>query len=201
MKTQISAIGKKLKTGAPEVPYPQYGKGFTLVELLIVMLIVSLGAGLVALQVDDNRPYRLRLAVNEFVSGVTLLSEEAVLANQQWGIDLFRKMGRDGVENSGYRWLLQAEDKWIESSPPDMANNRMFPAQVEATLEVEGVSMDIGGRQEQDDATGDSPVQPDIRIFSSGEITSFNLTLSDLETPGRYIEVSADQLARMSVSR
>lgn len=176
-------------------------KGFTLLELLVVILVVSLGTVIAVVQVDNNRPYRLRMAVKELVSNVALLSDEAVLANQQWGIDLFREVDSDGVESFGYRWLLKGEDAWVESTPAFMENNRMIPERVTATLEVEGLNQDIGSRQDQESVAEQNPLQPDIWLFSSGEITPFTLLLSDSEVAGSSIRVSADQLARITVIR
>lgn len=174
-------------------------RGFSLVELLVVMLIVSLGVSLVLMRTDDNLDYRVRLTLKQFANQVRLISEEAVLGNRQWGLDFYRTSVNSGDTNYGYRWLTKDEEGWSVAAPADMEKEMLLPREIEVALEVEGARQEIESRVAQS-AEGEAAPQPDVQLFSSGEITPFSLKLMQTEKPETARQIEVDQLARVLFS-
>ena len=79
--------------------------GFSLIELLAVILIIGLAVGLVSFSGNgDNSDYKLREELRFFANTLGLLTEEASLAGEQYGVDFYWDIV-DGQEVYGYRWL------------------------------------------------------------------------------------------------
>ena len=191
-------------------------RGFTLVEVLVVVLIIALGASLVAFSVGgDNVAAKLNDEAETFANMSALVLDEAVLSGQQWGIDLYRNSSGD-VGEIGYRWLLRDEvvtDRWLPATPVglDIAGG-YFSAGVDGELTVEGTAKEIGPLLEPAAVTDDDEdkngsaqnanderekLVPDILLLSSGEVSAFALILRREQDDQVYEEVvEADALGR-----
>lgn len=198
--------------------------GFTLVELLVVLLIIGLGVSLVSLQVGTNRGRELHNEASVFATQGRLLVEEAVLSGSQWGIDVFRSQ-QDGKERIGYRYLQLQRDGWQPAAPRDFEPEILFAPATAVLLELEGAEVVIEEKQlppkktpekkdeDQDDdknedvsANDDEALKPEIVLYSSREVTPFVLTLRDSgeevdERDGTVSEVriEADLLGRFVI--
>jgi general secretion pathway protein H len=145
--------------------------GFSLLELLVVVLIIGLGVAVVALNIGDDGALKLRNAARELASQTTLVAEEAELTNQSWGIQLYRET-INGTDCISWRWLWFGPKGWQPEAPRDLPPGGSFAAGVSAELSVEGGEVEIvplPPRREK-------PV-PDIWLAPGGEITPFELRL------------------------
>lgn len=198
-------------------------RGFTLVELLVVVLIIALGVSVVSINVGGDNHRQMQLDAKQFANESALMLEEAVLGNQLWGIDLYR-FDDDGEERFGYRWLVRSdEDRWEIPLDEKLAVEYAFSAGTGLRLKVEGSEEEADIEYKQQAATqsenalvatapvgvgqaGSSPmgadkVKPDIWLLSSGEMTAFELTLFDERNPDSAVTVSADELGRVKLDR
>jgi general secretion pathway protein H len=191
--------------------------GFSLVELLVVLLIIGLGVSFVSMNVAGNNAYQLRIEARNFGNNTSLMAEEAVLSNQQWGVDFFRQYDEttEDIEYYGYRWLVRNDDGlWLEANAQVRQTEFIFSPGTIITLQLDGLDQEqiIELKQEiidpNDSALGiisgnsisnDEPVLPDIWMLSSGEMSAFRLTLYDQENENTEFVVTGDELGRITI--
>ena len=179
-------------------------RGFSLVELLAVVLIIGLGISLVSFNIGGNNSYRLRIEAKQFANNVSLIAEEAVLRNQQWGVDLFRldaTLNEAQTEQFGYRWLVRNEEGLWELANVDnnMAVEFLFAPGIGLRLQLDGIDEEqsiefkrdiavqdsVLATEEQDDTriiddqglVEEQRIEPAIWLLSSGEMNTFVLTI------------------------
>lgn len=198
-------------------------QGFSLVELLVVILIIGLGVSFVSFNVGDNSALELRIEAKNFANNTSLIGEEAVLTGQQWGVDLYREMTDDG-EQFGYRWLVRSDDgDWELSNDERRSDDVLFSPGVELRLQLDGFEEEqeilfkreivvretlLEAAQDKDRNTiiddddsivEEEPVEPAIWLLSSGELSPFVLTLFASDDPELQIEIEGDELGRIKV--
>lgn len=165
----ISATGK----GNNRQRHPAPG-GFTLLEVLVVLVIISVVIGFAVLSVDTG-PEELRREGNRFASLLELTAEEAVMNGREYRVILHRH---------GYAFEYLQDGKW-QRSEDELLRPRQLPDGMALELTVEDQP------QQLDDA--DAPGQREpvaLFLLSSGEITPFELTVTGAET-GK-ITISSD---------
>ena len=160
-------------------------RGFTLVELLVVLVLIGSLAGLAVLGGGIAGPAReLRGEAERLAGLISVLAEEAVLDNREYGLriepDRWQVLTYDGV-----RWL-----PW-EGKPA-----QRLPHGVQASLDIEGQPLLLAG------AKGSAVAAPQVLILSSGELSPFRLRLAERHANGLRLELSSDgfRLPRVEAS-
>ena len=141
-------------------------QGFTLLEVLIVLFVVSIMTGIAVIslptftQTDsfDHESERLKAVVR-------MLGEEAVLQSNDYGFEINLPEAGSHFGYSFYLYDARYEEWQLLMEPP--FNSRELPAEIRLFLEVEGKTLDFLA----EDA-------PPVLILSSGEITPFDLRMS-----------------------
>ena len=133
-------------------------QGFTLIEILVVLLIVTILAGLTVARLPaiandadlDTEVRRLQLLLN-------MARSDAVMDSTEFG---FRLNPR------GYEFLSFRDDvqRWEKAAAPYHA--REVEEDIKITLRADSEGLQIAGKQ-----------VPKLLILSSGEVTPFELTL------------------------
>ncbi len=138
--------------------------GFTLIEILVVMFIVSVMTGIAVV----NMPAfvssgEFETESRRLMTLLRMVQEEAIMQGEEYGIR---------VEPTTYEFLVydEAARAWTPITARPF-NARVLPEGMELLLEVEedaaGLSLD------EEEESG-----PEVMIFSSGEVTPFELILA-----------------------
>lgn len=169
-------------------------KGFSLIELLVVLFIIGLLFGTVSLSVNfgSDPEDELQEEAQRLWEFAKLAEERAVLTGEPVGLRLIPPAASEDIEPSwSYQWQSYRSGQWLAAEEP--LTSRQLPAHIEISLQVEGQEVDLlaleklgfafenkskRGNSEGDD---DRPNLPSIVFYPGGEITPFYLTLFDAE--------------------
>lgn len=195
--------------------------GFSLVELLVVLLIIGLGFSMASVNVGSTNSLGLQSEAKLFANRLALVSEEAVLSREQWGVDIYREAGDDG-DQFGYRWLVLSDNKqWLLGNVKKQPADFLLPSSVGLKLELEGrgEEMDVLFKQkiieQHKDVAGNSDetakaaaqysatrvVKPAIWMLSNGEMSGFSLTLFDRDNLESRVIIVGDELGRIKIAK
>ena len=143
--------------------------GFTLIEILVVLIIVGLLASLAVFNMAGSSQQReLEANVRELYLLMQTASEQAVLNNLELGLLL---------EDDGYRFVaFQDESGEWKPSGERMFSKRTLPEWLTLTEYVESDAPRL--------ATAEDKLRPNVVFFSSGETTPFEIEF----TRGRNTE-------------
>ena len=139
--------------------------GFTLIEILVVVTIIGIMAGIATLSlglVEDPRGPKREMDRLEAL--IKLVSDEALLQGRDFGLLL---------EENKYRFLTYDYDKglWQDEGLDEKLRVRQLPEGQQFHLIMEGqlVPLDLAEEEER--------LVPHVAILSSGEYTAFDLEL------------------------
>lgn len=172
-------------------------RGFSLLELLLVLVIVGLIASLAGLSVSSgSRPYVVEGSVRVFADVAEYAMDEAQLTGTDMGL-LFQQNQDSDVFS--YQWLQRQTSGWQPAPESDDAfAPREFPVEVELLIEVEEGATDLSEGVVE---SGEQELQPQVIFYSSGESTPGILTLVDA-SDGRILWVLEwDLVGRMTLRR
>lgn len=139
------------------------GGGFTLIEILVVVVVVGLLATIAVVNMGNGSQLReLENHAQSLYLNLRAASDQAVLDNEEIGLVL-----GDG----GYYMALYDEDKgtWQAGTGP-LLERHQLPDWVDLVLVQQG-----NGEQRQLPASQNNKIHPDLVLFSSGETTPFEI--------------------------
>lgn len=133
----------------------QNKQGFTLIEILVVLLIIGITLGFALLAFGDfGSSRRVLMAAEQFVNYVKLAEQQAILESSTFGIS---------INQQSYQILrFQAPNTWRPPSKNKIFLAQHFPDKTRVRLEN----------------IKDKKHLPQIIITAAGEITEFTLILS-----------------------
>jgi general secretion pathway protein H len=116
--------------------YQRPTAGFTLIEVMLVILLIGLLATTVVINfTGESRDKKLDAQMEKLQQLVQIASESAMLKQQELG--LF-------INNEGYRFMLFQDDKWHSIQEPKSLRPRQFPVGYKIELELEGLEWSEG---------------------------------------------------------
>lgn len=148
-------------------------RGFSLIELLVVVAIVGVLALAVTLSIGGSAQRQLLREAERFQALVGQACEQAELSGREIGIV---------VGAGGYSFRILGGNEWQAVPDDGPLRTRPWIDGLRANLSSEGRHVDFL-------ATGDAA--PQLVCFSSGELTPFVLTLELGDAP-RYRVTGAD---------
>jgi general secretion pathway protein H len=174
-------------------------RGFSLLELLLVLVIVGLIVSLAGLSVSSgSRPYVVEGSVRVFADVAEYAMDEAQLSGSDMGL-LFQQSRDTNTDSYSYQWLQRQTSGWQQAPrDEDLFAAREFPPGVELRLEVEEGITDLS---EGIDEAGAAELQPQVIYYSSGESTPGILTLVEVDDGSILWELEWDLLGRMTLRR
>ena len=128
-------------------------RGFTLLELMIVIVVVGVLLGMVSLATSVNPARQALQDANAMVHVMGQLRERAVLEGREYGLRL---------SADGYRVMRQGDRGW-----EPMAMLYRWPENVRPRLLQDGYALSLGADEGA----------PQLLIYSSDETSAFTLTL------------------------
>ena len=172
---RTAPVACDLGSQAVRLPHPakkQLGKseqtGFTLLEVLVVVVITAILVGALALSVGGTSERQLANTSERFQALFGHACNQAELSGREIGAV---------VSTDGYTFLRLDGDQWRALTGDDELRARHWPAGMRVELSHEGRPMAL--------ATANHDA-PQLVCFSSGESTSFTLVLGLGEVPVRY---------------
>jgi len=144
--------------------------GFSLIELLVVIVILAIMASMVlismgTLRSDDTTETEAR----RLVALLELVAEEALIQGRDYGVEFFA---------DGYRFLSWDPDTRLWSVVDDEAllRRRELPPELRVVLAIDGREVVVDAEDLRRNRPQDELV-PQVAVFSSGELTPFELFL------------------------
>lgn len=177
---------------------PAVNAGFTLLELMLVILLIGLLATMVTLNFSgESRHEKLTNEAERFQQVTQYVAETAQLKQQEWGLY---------VQGDRYGFLYYDNDsaKWLEAEEPEGLHQHKVAQDISITLELDGLEAAEGNLlsqlewqldddEQQTEEQQDIPVLPQVFILSSGEISPFKLVFAEQsELSALYSAVSTD---------
>ncbi|MEO5345915.1 MAG: type II secretion system minor pseudopilin GspH [Magnetococcus sp. YQC-9] len=165
--------------------------GFTLLEILAVLLIIGVMMGMAVLSVAPRDTGKLaHEELTRFKGVLELVSREAVVEAREWGIRFSAR---------GYEFLVQDDQKKWQPPPSGdrLLQARSLPEGWPVEWSVEGE------KRERPDKENKPEDPPQILITSDGEMTPFEVEVA-VEGRGRELvryRLSAGMTGRVRVER
>ena len=174
--------------------------GFSLLELLVVVMIIGLGVSIIGFAVSNNKPQELRNNARDFANYTAQVEDEAILGREVWGVQIYRDIDpKNGTERIAYRFMHRTDKGWLAEAPSDIPVTSYFADNVTALLSVEGAEVAIEPLPKESAAKEkDKPIEPTIWLAPGGEVTAFELQLHFVGDSAGPI-VRSDALGRIEL--
>jgi general secretion pathway protein H len=142
---------------------PSIERGFSLLELLVVIVIIAILFTFTTLAIRGTSPEELiQTEAQRLDRLIQLALEEAILKGTEYGLEF---------KPDSYRFLLFIENTWQPLEDDKLLRQRQLPENMEFELEIEQI--DVLVEKQSDDSESEDEDRPDPQVFilSSGEIT------------------------------
>jgi general secretion pathway protein H len=157
--------------------------GFTLIELMVVIVIIGILVNYVAISFGRNAPAdQLKTESERLLSLIDIAAEEALLRSALIGVDILQ---------DSYGFLRLENGDWLPIDDT-MFRDRDLPDEIEITL--------ITALPEGDDDDGEEKRTPEIILLNSGEMTPFEIKITSLHLD-EYFRLSGDEVGELKLDR
>lgn len=147
-------------------------RGFTLIEILTVLVIVAVMAGLLVIGFKDSPQRHLQREANDLAALINAAADEAVMHGLELGLV---------IDEHGYHFVFFDMEKkqWRPVAQGGLAQHDFDkPYTVDVVLDNARIKDSERQRvQAFTERSDDATTRPLVLILSSGEITPFTLTL------------------------
>jgi len=163
-------------------------RGFSLLELMAVILIIGLGLGAIGLSTSRAGPEaKLVEEIERFLDMTKFAGEAAILTGETMGLILEPpswRVGRGEDEDElgwRYRWMASSSQGWQEI--PTL-KPIVLPPEVELVVEVDGLIWEYDSQVDR--------TTPVAAVYSSGDITELRIEMNvrDFDGFSQTIEVN-----------
>jgi general secretion pathway protein H len=163
--------------------------GFTLIELMVVIVIIGILVNYVAISFGRNAPAdQLNMESERLKSLIHIAGEEALLRSAFIGVDL--------LEDS-YAFLRLEDGEW-QSIDDNLFRERKLPQEIEITV----IAAQPAGDDDDDDDDEEEKEKrtPEIILLNSGEMTPFDIKITSLHLD-EYYRLIGNEVGELKLDR
>lgn len=178
--------------------------GFTLMEVMLVILLMGLTAAAVTMSIGNSGPQQaLERTAQQFMAATELVLDETVLSGQFIGIV---------IEKTSYQFVFYKDGKWNPLEKDRMLSEKQMGTGVSLNLVLDGLP--LVQEDEEEKSWFDEPFieaktedkkkhpEPQIMLFPSGEMSAFELSFIAKTDKGQIdVLVVGDALGRLTLGR
>lgn len=194
--------------------------GFTLIEILVLLIVVGIAASVVMLSVGSgSRPDQLKADVEQMAGLMQLALEESVLTSKPLGLRFDEKLDTAGSLSS-YEWSAYLERQWEPIADHSYFREQQLTPGTELELTIEGrlallgaddngegFQLGLPAKDEDSDEenagglNGARKYKPDVFFLHSGEITpAFELVIRAENVAAEY-QIEANPVGQIRLRR
>jgi general secretion pathway protein H len=140
--------------------YHARSRGFTLLEVLVVVIIIGIVISFAVLSINSDDK-TLEEEARRLQALINLAGQEAVLQSRELALEF---------TDDGYDFLVFDGEKWQPLADDEILRPRTLPGELVVEYEAEGERLTL-------QSTNDEKTPPRIYFLSSGEMTPFHLTV------------------------
>lgn len=137
-------------------------RGYTLIEILVVLLIISIVTTVALLSLGRNQTKAMQSLADEFTQSLSLAEEQAMLAPAVMGLVFDGRVWH-------FATLSAAADRSIKPQWVPWQDDTLHPRNIPSGMEVH---LDVMGAHRQTTSG-----EPTVVISTNGDITPFTLTI------------------------
>lgn len=136
-------------------------QGFTLIELVVVMVIFAIIVTMATINFGDPQVKRIKQSSNQIASLIQLAKEQAIFNSQDYAVSVWE---------SGFAFYSLTETGWIPVVGDRIFRSRDLPGDLRFDLYLDGIKVIL---------TQQDKKKPQVFITSDGEISPFRLEITD----------------------
>lgn len=183
-------------------------RGFTLLEILVMLVVIGITISFVTLSIGvGGRPVELQAEAEKLTGMLQLALEESVLTGKPLGLRINETLERDGTRFV-YEWSVLEQGTWQVLEQHPVLQDGQTAEGVELDLTLEGIEIKLlqdskkdSKKDSKDDSKLKESYQPDIFILQSGELTPFTLHISNPELPGQVYRITGNPVGALRLLR
>ena len=157
-------------------------KGFTLIEIMVVLIIIGVVLSFVTLSVGNGRQtQQLQQEAQRLASLLTLASQEAILQAKEFGV---------AFTPEGYRFYeWQGQTKWYALNNDDLFYPRTLPPAISLAFYFANEPLQLEEKANQ----------PQLLLLSSGEFTPFEIRLITKSNTQGYYQLTGNIIGHINI--